>query len=489
MKRSLLLFLVLVTTYAAALHAADTQVGVVQIISTFQEYNDLLPWQKKAPGQRTGYGVRIDKTHIITTEAMVRNTTLVELRLTRSGRKIPAKVIETAPAANLAILEVPSEASLSELAVYKIAPSFPTDKPTQIVQFDDTREVQTGDAKHLKVSLGFLPNGGGQALIHTIQTDLNLNGRGAAVLHDGKLVGILASYATSSRTAEVIDSKGISDFVESVKQNEFHGFATAGFGWASLIDPEKRAYLGVENNDVGVVVLSIRPGSGASKSLKPQDVIIEWDGYTVDNLGFYQDPDHGRLLMPYLIKGRHKPGDVLTVKVIRNRKPKTVTVTLSNIAELDALIPENLVGERSEYLVEGGILFRDLSGHYMRQFGQDWSTRINARLVHSYYTQSGIEKDPGERIVVIGRVLPDPINRGYSMFTNHIVTHVNGKPISNMNDLFAIRDKDTFITRIRLHSVGVDLVLKKDQLAEANQRIANNFRISDLEYRIPDSEK
>ena len=467
--------------------AKTNNVGVVQVLTTHQAYEQLLPWQKRQPGTRSGYGVRVANDQILTTEALVRNATLVELRLPQSGKKIEAQVLETAPAANLAILKVSTPKALQNTVIHQVADRYNTTKPSTIAQFDDTRERQYGEATHIKTSLSMLPNGGGQALLHSLQTDLVLNGRGAPVLQDGKLAGIVSSYATATRSAELIAAQQLHDFVQAVKAGEFVGYATAGFSWATLNDPQKRRYLGAHSLEGGVLVLGTRPGSGAAASLRPQDIILSWDGFAIDDLGFYTDPDYGRLLMPYLIKGRRKPGDTIKVKLLRDRKPIDVSVVLANIDTVDTLIEENLTNERAEFVLEGGVLIRELTGAYLRAYGDSWSTRINARLVHLYYTQNKVQRDPGERIVIISRVIPDPINRGFEMFTNNIVTELNGKPVKNMTDVFAIRNADQQITRIKVQSVGVDLVLDPSTLEIANQRIAQRYRIPYLSYQIPTS--
>ncbi len=88
-----------------------------------------------------------------------------------------------------------------------------------------------------------------------------------------------------------------------------------------------------------------------------------------------------------------------------------------------------------------------------------------------------------DRVVILSSVLPDDINIGYHAFRNRIVTAVNGDPVRNMGDVFAVLDRDGLVHRITLNSVGFDLVLDREQLPEANRRIAERYRITEVEYR------
>jgi hypothetical protein len=104
----------------------------------------------------------------------------------------------------------------------------------------------------------------------------------------------------------------------------------------------------------------------------------------------------------------------------------------------------------------------------------------NPRLVHLYLTRAQFPEKPGDRVVILSGVLPDEINKGYQGYRDDIVTRVNGQPVSNLADVFAVRSRDKGIWRVTTQSQGVDLVLDRDQLDEANRRIADRYRIPQL---------
>ncbi len=147
------------------------------------------------------------------------------------------------------------------------------------------------------------------------------------------------------------------------------------------------------------------------------------------------------MIFSYLIKGRREPGDTVPVTIIRDRKRITVPVELSHWSNNLSLIPENDTGEQVEYLVNGGIVIRELTADYLRAHGSHWQKIVDPRLVHLYLTQKHAAVEDEEHVVILSRVLADPINTGYQSFHNDLITHLNDQPVRNMADVFRIVEK------------------------------------------------
>jgi len=464
-------------------HEDGVSGSIVEIIVTYQEYSPFMPWQKNQPGVRYGYGVVVDESTVITTENLVRNHRLVELRRPRTGEKIGVSVEISDTQAGLALLKVPRIKAAEGMKPIGLVAGVTQNERVQIYQLDETTQVQRGDAEVLTISVAKLPWAPYSCLTFQLLSKVNINGDGAMVVHDGKLAGIIISYDSSSRTALMLPYPVIKRFLEDARNPPYRGFASAGFLWNTLVDPAKRAYLGVEEEGKGILLLSILPGTGASETLKPNDVILEWDGKQVDNLGFYEDSEFGRLTFSHLIKGRRRPGDTVTATIVRDKKKHVIRVPLRRRTDEDSMIPDNVSGEQAEYLVEGGMIIRELSGKYLMSHGGSWKESVGARIAHLYLTKRYMPEKKGDRVIVLGGALPDPINIGYQRFRNYIITHLNGKPVKTMAQVFRIKDEDGSITRIRLQSVDVDLVLDKDALQEANARLARLYRVSRMSFR------
>ncbi len=449
---------------------------LVHVIVTYQQHDPFQPWQKARPSMRYGYGIIVDDSRIITTEHLVRNHTLVELCKARSGEKITATVEMSDHQVNLALLKANNLEIFTETKPVEVARNVPCNADVEVLQFDENKELQRGDAKVIQVTMAMLPSAPSPSLIFKLSTDLNINREGAPVIYQNKLAGITMNYEQNTRIANMLPYPAITKFLEDTP---YHGVASAGFQWTDLVDPAKRSYLNVQRPG-GILILSSLPGTGASETLKTGDVILQWDGYTIDNLGFYDDPVFGRLSFPYLITGRRKPGDTSSVLIVRDGTEMTVDVDLQQRLDKELLVPENVTGEKPEYLVEGGLVLRELSGEYLRAHGSNWRRLVGSRLSTIYETRQFDVEQEGDRIVILSGILPHPVNIGYQHFRNIPVTSVNGESIRNMKDVFKIVEKDGYVKSVKLHSIGMELVLDENSLEKANLKIAQLYHIPNL---------
>ena len=461
--------------------------GIVRLLVTRQDYDVFMPWQKNRPARHESYGILVDERSVLAPESLIRNHTLIELQKPRSGEKIAASVVMADPQVDLVLLRVDRPAALASLAPLPPTGSLGVGQDMQILQFDKTEEVQRLSATVKSVAMEVLPAAPFRSIAFTLHSESNVDAPGNAVVHDGQLAGMVIGYDENERTATVIPASDLARFLEDANERPYRGVATAGFFRQALVDPAKRAYLGVKHDGVGVLVLSCIPNSPADRSLKPNDVIIEWDGHAVDSLGFYEDMNHGRLDFSHLIRGRRSPGDKVPVRIVRDGKEATIEMQLERRSEEWSLIPENFTGQREEYLIEGGLVIRELSGRYLRSYGGEWLRNVDPRLAHMYLTRQHGPTKPGERVVILSGVLADPINIGYQHLRNQVITAVNGEPIDCMSDVFRIARRDGYLERISLQSVGVDLVLDRKQIPEANARLAESYGVPETMYRRSDA--
>ena len=483
MKRALILLVICsgLGLSAPSLHAAghtnDLSRSLVKIVVTAQEFDAYMPWQKREPHTRSGYGIAVGPRRILTSEALIRNAVLIEVQRPQSGARIAAQVVQADHQVGLALLDVEDPAADFVPVAIRPDRQFTADTPLQVAQLDSTLALQTGDATVLKVEMGTLPSAPHPILLYTLLTDIAVNSRSAMVMSDDRLAGIVLRYNGNRGTAEVLPGSVIARFLSDASEPPYAGFALAGFLWRPLIDPARRAYLKTGDSPDGVLVLSCLPGSGASEVLEPNDVLLEWDGYRIDNLGYYSDPDLGRIGLSHLIKFRRAPGDTVPLRILRDGAALALDLQVTRHDDAAALIPENTLRHQTPYLIEGGLILMELSGHFLRARGSNWTRSVDARLAHIYLTRRSAPEQPGDRVVILAGVLPDRINQDYGMFRQQIVTAVNGQPVRNIRDIYRIIGPQGHVERIGLQGVGIDLVLDRAALPEANARIARLYRV------------
>ena len=184
---------------------------------------------------------------------------------------------------------------------------------------------------------GIGPGGGGQAnaagpfLFDVIQTDAPINpgnSGGALVNLDGQVVGIntlVAGMAEPGVQAQGIGfaiamatAKPIADELVSTG-HAVHPYLGIQYG---QLTPGIAARLGV-NVQSGAFISAVVPGSpAASAGLQPRDIITQVDGKALDTESALAED-----------LGAHKPGDTVTLTIIRNGQQQNVQVTLGQLPQ------------------------------------------------------------------------------------------------------------------------------------------------------------
>lgn len=480
------LSLLLITAWAASATAGTPPPpaqGVFEVLVTSQRNDPRFPWRRERPSARQGYGVMISPTRIVTTEELVHNAILVEVRQPGRGTKWEAHIAQADVQANAAVLEVaalPAEPSFKAL---EFDDTIHRDDKVQIVTFDEAGQLHTGDGRVTEASVEPLSHAPTSLLVFKVLTDLKTAGQGAPVFHEGRLAGLAMDYDAEAQTSIVLPAAILQRVVDDLAVPPYEGLASAGLLWTPLVDPVKRRFLKLRDDRLGILVTRLLPGSGAARELQPGDVIVAWDGQPIDSQGYYEDVLHGRLLMTHLIGGRRRPGDVVTVSIVRDGVPLEVQVPLAVHDDRQALVPLNAEENPAAYLVDGGFVLRELTLDYLRTAGSKWMVAANPRLVNLYLTRGMMPDKPGRHVVILVGVLPDQVNIGYQNYRDEIITRVNGQPVDTLDDVFAIVRRDGGIRRLTFDDTSLELVLDGAAVAEANRRLQAQYRIPRLMFR------
>ncbi len=475
----ILLFFVSMALVIAA-SPEDKSTGIVEVLVTFQDPNPIIPWQRGPVSSRRGYGILLQGGRILTVESLVHNAKMIEVRKAQSAVKIPAKVELSDKDCNLALLTAQDNSKISNLLPVEFADKAGLKDKVSIMQFDETAKLQTGDGDIILVSANQQSQIPVFVINYKVQTDLSINGIGSPVFIGDRLLGIVSG--SGQKSIDIIGFPSLKRFMDDYATAPYEGIPTSGLKGKLLLDPSIRKYLGVPD-DKGVMVLGTAPFSPANGKLLLHDIILSIDGYDIDNLGFYNDPLLGRLFFPYIINGYKKNGDTAVFKVLRDKKEVVVVVPLSRFDDNKYYIPEEDGPEDSEYLVTGGLIFRELSGRFLKAMGSRAESSNIYKLNYLLNTAYDNPPQPGQKVVFILTVLPDDINIGYQNINNQIVTAVNGQPIRSIDDLFAIKDKDGAISTVSLDGIGVDIVLDKSGIGLADKKIATQFGVPFIQYR------
>jgi hypothetical protein len=213
----------------------------------------------------------------------------------------------------------------------------------------------------------------------------------------------------------------------------------------------------------------------------------------IDSQGYFKHPVYGKQYISFLAHSGEefgfKMGSKIPVKILRNKKEETISITLKAFPYKSVKIPYmNNEGKEPEYLIKGGFIFAELSEFLMKEFGTSWRSRIDKKILYlNDYKRMNKKGDTG-RYVLLVQVLPDDSNNGYHSMSFDIVKTLNGKPLRSIRELdSAFQNSDSNLPEsvsgrfVSLQTEnGTEVVLDKSMLKEIDGRIQKKFGIEHL---------
>ena len=323
----------------AVVHIKSTQESKTQTVTVrdpfYEFFGDMFgnrggqQRQVQTP-ERVGFGsgVIISKDgYIVTNNHVIDKADVISVKL-NDGREFKGRIIGADPSTDLALVKIEGE----DLPIIPIGDSEQLKIGEWVLAvgnpFNMASTVTAGIVSAKARSLGVYNNGVGSF----IQTDAAINqgnSGGALVNARGELVGInsvlYSPTGAYSGYGFAIPTTIMTKVVADLKQ--FGAVQRALLGIKGLaIDDEQQLMDEKTKEQVkelgaseGVWVREVVEGGSADGSLEVNDVIIGIDGKRVKNFAGLQEE-----------LAKHRPGDKVKVKVIRDKKEKTVEMTLKN---------------------------------------------------------------------------------------------------------------------------------------------------------------
>ena len=445
---------------------------VLRVSSTLQGYNIGQPWEKRAPYKRNGLAIVVGNNQILTTAEMVANAAFIELQTTDGQRTINAKTIAVDYEANLALLSAKSPADIEFLATFKpieLAPPAKLNDKVQMLQVEDNGMslITTGVIRGVDVASTFVA--GHFFLTYEIRATMQsaANSYTIPVLRDNKLLGILTSYSSDDQLSDVTAPEIIKAFLKDVNDGSYTGFPSLGLGITRTTDEHFRNWLQLTPAQGGIYVSAIKRNSSAQQAeIKLGDVILNIGSHGIDRRGYYHSDNYGKINWSHLIRGSHKTGDTISITLLRDGKTITKQVKLQRSVE--GIIPSHTYGKAPRFLVNGGLIFQELTESYLRLFGKDWRSRAPLTLLDAFNHPADYEKDR-KRLVILSRTIPTEASLGYESMRGLIIKKVNGQNIADIPSLIAAFKKPLN----GIHSIELDGPVKTIYLDAATASKVN----------------
>lgn len=332
------------TSVHAVVHIRSTELGRTETVRTMPDIFDFFFGDprgqerqvKTQPRVGFGSGVIISKDgYIVTNNHVVESADEITVKL-NDEREFKGRVIGTDPDTDLALLKIEGDdfptlpvgdSDALKVGEWVLAVGNP---------FSLSSTVTAGIVSAKARDIGTTAANGNAATIQSfIQTDAVINAGnsgGALVNAQGELVGINAMLYSPTGTYSgygfaiptSIMKKVVADLKQyGAVQRALLGIKGGDFSTELQMSDElvekikKQAEeLGVKD---GVLVSEVLDGGSAAGILQKNDVIIELDGQKIHKFMDLQQ-----------ILAKHRPGDKVKAKIVRDKKEKEVNITLKN---------------------------------------------------------------------------------------------------------------------------------------------------------------
>ncbi len=299
----------------------------------FNQPDQQQPQTQEAQAIGSGVIVDADKGYVVTNNHVVDQADSIKVRLS-DDREIPAKLIGKDPDTDLAVLQIKA----SNLKALPLADSDKAEVGDFVVAigspFGLRQTVTSG------IIRGLSRQGLGEGVEDFIQTDASINpgnSGGGLITLKGELVGINSQILSRSGGNIGIGFAIPSNIVKSVMSQLIStGSVTRGrigIGGQPLTANLAKAFGLPEGH--GVLVSQVTPGSPAAKAgIKVEDIIVQANGRDLNDIT--QLKNIVQLL---------RIGDKVNLKVLRDGKPRDITVEVGKVdaekadAEADNLHP------------------------------------------------------------------------------------------------------------------------------------------------------
>ena len=317
----------------------DSMPAVVKVFCIHTEPNFSLPWQRKRQQSSSSSGFVCQhngKRYLLTNAHSVEYHTQVKVKRRGDDRKFIAKVLAIGVDCDVACLEVED-------------PTFWEPFETVAIEFGDLPRLQDcvavvgypvgGDS--ISVTAGVVSRievtdySHGSSHLLAIQIDAAINGgnSGGPVFSSetGECIGIAFQALTGEdieNCGYVIPSSVVLHFLNDLSNTgRFNGFPALGVQWQRMESDALRKAYGMTDIQKGILIRKINPTSPAFTVLKPDDVLMKFDGVEISSDGTVPFRTGERIAFSHLISQLYI-GDEVEIEVLRSGEVLKFTLPL-----------------------------------------------------------------------------------------------------------------------------------------------------------------
>src|SRR5947208_7605987 len=408
------------------------QNSLVRITVTEAEPDYKAPWNAGAIQRGVGAGFVIDGSRIMTNAHVVSNSRYLTVERDGDPNKYRATVQFVAHDCDLALITVSTPDFFKNMTSLKFGGIPELESTVSAYGYPiggECMSVTTGIVSRIDFQL-YTHSSIDQHLAIQISAQINPGNSGGPVMQNGKVIGVaFQGYSgdVAQGVAYMIPTPVIRRFLKDIEDGHYDRYVDLGITPYKLQNPAQRHFLGLKDDDHGMLVGTVIAAGPAANSLQAGDVLLAIDDHPIASDGTVE-LEGSRVDMPEVVERKFK-GDKVKLDLWREKKPLTVTIELGTVWPYLYLAHGYDVKPR--YVVYGGLVFQPLTLDLVDAYQP---TDVRIRHYFDYFVVEQIYLEHPE-VVILTSILPDPTNTYLAAYRASIVDEVNGKKIKKLSDL------------------------------------------------------
>ncbi len=268
------------------------------------------PWNSGVIQRGVGAGFVIDSTRIMTNAHVVSNSRYLTVERDGDPNKYPAKVIFVAHDCDLALISVSSPEFAKNMVPLTFGGIPELESTVSAYGYPiggERMSVTTGIVSRIDFQL-YTHSSIDQHLAIQISAQINPGNSGGPVMQDGKVVGVaFQGYSgdVAQGVAYMIPTPVIKRFLKDIEDGRYDRYVDLGVTYSKLQNPAQRRFLGLEDDDRGVLVNSVIAGASADKVIQAGDVLMAIDDHPIASDAFVE-LEGTRVEMPEVVERKFK---------------------------------------------------------------------------------------------------------------------------------------------------------------------------------------
>ena len=448
--------------------------SVVSLDVVIDEPDLMAPWQTKGIEYSGGSGVIIEGRRILTNAHVVESAVSIEVKRADGSERFPGTVEFISHDADLALVRV-EDARFFEGA--RPVPLGQMPKLQQrVVVFGfpiggTTLSITSGIVSRVEVDM-YLQS---KRNLLTVQIDAAINegNSGGPVVSEGEIVGIaMQGMEHADNVGYMIPTPVIRHFIDDVADGRYDGFPRMGIHVQDMESADQRRAARMDPSQSGALVTRVDYASPAYGVIRPRDVLLAIEDRPLASDLTISWPGLGRVDYSLAVQSR-QIGETIDVTLQRAGQKLEKKITLRPHTPL---VPGRRTTEWPRYYQFGGIVFQPLSEEFIDDPDAVYPDSIDFALVNNLVTKERRE------IILLGQILPHPVNRGYQDWGGETVRLINGVIPRDLRHVASIIDNAKGKWLRVVTGDGWVLTLDREAARRANSEILRFYGIMDDRY-------